>query len=679
MEKNLQMISETTLSAAQQTAGAPVNVRSLRIAYEYTHNREILFISGTNQSPRTIRSLYFDLACSDDAGDLLGTAQGACLRNLELAPDGDLPDDAPVVIPFAGTCSVLLMLKKVVFTDGFVWREGDAPVPAECNAAADEPAPLVLPEPASAPESATPEEVAEPVQIPDEWLNPPATVEGYRAAAQGLASLGDAGKPYLIRKFTALADKLEKEAAEAAQKAAEAERAARQESDYRTLLSRKCETAEEWEALAADLAKLSGYKDSARRADEAKKKVKSIRTSEKRLAAKRAEEAKLAAAAAAAKRKRIFKRTGWIAGIALALGAILLLVFTVLIPAGRQDDYEAAETYLKNGEYTAAINAFEALGDYKDSRDRAVAIRKELTGREDGLFYTSERYPCYSIENGVLSYNSTKVYISDTTLKVPDYLDDQKVTSLAANCFQQLESVTTVILPPTVTSIGDGAFADCPRLTSFEAENLVYIGAEAFRGCTALTEFTVPDKVTSIGISAFQGCTALQKITLPAGVRSLADSLFLHCSALTRVQYDSRLHSIGAEAFAYCGALTDLTIPTAVKTIGNNAFMGCTGLTTLSIPDSVTAMGDKAMAGCTGLTEVKIGSGLTTLPARTFENCTALKTVTLPPLTQIGFAAFNGCTSLTDLYYAGGAGAFAAVQILADNAPLQSATLHNAN
>ncbi|MBQ8288770.1 MAG: leucine-rich repeat protein [Clostridia bacterium] len=691
MEKSLQIISEKSLTAAQQTAGAPVVLNTLRVAYDYTYNREVLFIGAVNQSGNTLRSLYFDLACTDDAGDPLGVANGACIRSLSVAPGDAFGEDIPVVIPYAGTCNVELTLKKAVFADGTVWREGDAPVATEQSdtpaTKVSAPAPETVPtEPAAIESDPGPEPTPTPVPdeptpvvIPDEWLNPPATVEGYRAAAEGLMSLENSGKPYLIKKFTALADKLEAETAEAARKAAEAELAAKRDADYRMLLARKPETADEWDALAADWSKLGTYKDTARRADEAKKKARSIRTSEKRLAAKRAEEEKQAALAKAARRKHILKISSVIGGAVLATVLIFVLIFAVMIPASRQEDYEQAEAYLANGEYTAAISAFEALDGYKDSVERAKTIRKELTGREDGIFMSSSAYPCYSIENGVLSYDSSEYYISGETLKVPDYLDDQKVTSISNSCFVGLKNVHTVILPPSVTSIGSSAFADCAKLTTFQGENLVSIGAEAFRGCTALTEFTVPSKVTSIGANAFQGCTALKKVALPAGVHALADGLFLNCTSLSELSFDDLITSIGAETFAYCTSLTALTLPETVKTIGNNAFLYCTGLTTLSIPDSVTAMGDKAMAGCTALTEVSIGSGLSQIPTRTFEGCKALQTVRLPAVTRVGYAAFLGCTTLSDLYYAGSAEDFAKVEILTDNESLTSAAFHGAN
>ncbi|MBQ8383211.1 MAG: hypothetical protein IJX47_08415 [Clostridia bacterium] len=466
MEKSLQIISEKSLTAAEQTAGAPVLLQTLRVAYDYAYNREVLFIGAVNQSGNTLRSLYFDLVCTDDAGDLLGTANGACIRSLSAEPGDTFGEDIPVVIPCAGTCNVTLTLKKAVFADGTVWREGDAPVAVAAPSAevpastaevdSDQPsevAPVDLAPVEPAPEP-TPVPVAEPdpeptpVVIPDEWLNPPATAEGYRAAAEGLASLGNAGKPYLIKKFTALADKLEAEAAEAARRIAEAELAAKRDADYQSLLARKPDSADEWDALAAEWSKLGVYKDAVRRADEARKKAKSIRTSEKRLAAKRAEEAKQAALAKAARRKRIAKITATVGGAVLVVAMIFVLIFAVMIPASRQEDYESAEAYLENGEYTAAIKAFEALDGYKDSAERAKAIRKELTGREDGIFLSSATYPCYSIENGVLSYDSSVYYISGETLNVPDYLDDQKVTAISDSCFVGLKNVHTVILPP---------------------------------------------------------------------------------------------------------------------------------------------------------------------------------------------------------------------------------------
>ena len=70
----------------------------------------------------------------------------------------------------------------------------------------------------------------------------------------------------------------------------------------------------------------------------------------------------------------------------------------------------------------------------------------------------------------------------------------------------------TISIPSTlgrcpVTSIGEGAFADCSGLTSVTIPSSVTsIEEEAFFGCSGLTAISIPDSVTNIEEWAFQGC-----------------------------------------------------------------------------------------------------------------------------------------------------------------------------
>lgn len=68
-----------------------------------------------------------------------------------------------------------------------------------------------------------------------------------------------------------------------------------------------------------------------------------------------------------------------------------------------------------------------------------------------------------------------------------------------------------IIIPDSVTSIGDSAFAWCKALTSIEIPNSVTsIGDWAFGGCSSLEEINL-NSVTSIGDRAFLGCKSLNK------------------------------------------------------------------------------------------------------------------------------------------------------------------------
>lgn len=65
------------------------------------------------------------------------------------------------------------------------------------------------------------------------------------------------------------------------------------------------------------------------------------------------------------------------------------------------------------------------------------------------------------------------------------------------------------------------------------------IGEEAFYGCTGLTSVTIPESVTSIGKDAFGGCSALTTVTLPKGVKKMPDA-FNNCTGITTINIPAK-------------------------------------------------------------------------------------------------------------------------------------------
>ena len=148
-----------------------------------------------------------------------------------------------------------------------------------------------------------------------------------------------------------------------------------------------------------------------------------------------------------------------------------------------------------------------------------------------------------------------------------------------------------VIIPETiafdgttysVTSIGDGAFANHSGLTSV----------------------TIPNSVTSIGKYAFFNCSGLTSVTIPNSVTTIGEFAFAYCSGLTSVIFNAEKCTKMISAFSDCTNLTSLTIGDKVTIIPNFAFPHCSKLTSVTIPNSVTSIGDSAFNGCSGLTKL---------------------------------------------------------------------------
>jgi len=220
----------------------------------------------------------------------------------------------------------------------------------------------------------------------------------------------------------------------------------------------------------------------------------------------------------------------------------------------------------------------------------------------------------------------------------------------------------SIVLPDSITSIGNDTFFGCTSLTSVTIpEGMKSIGYRAFSGCTGLTSIAIPESVTSIRWSAFSGCTSLTSVTIPESVTIIESGTFSGCTSLISVAIPEVVTSIEYRAFKQCSALKSVTIPNGVKSIENETFSGCTALTSITIPESVTSIGNSAFAD-TGLTSITIPESVTSIGSGAFSDCTALISVTMPDsyfddegCEYIG-GVFSGCTALgneENAYYIG--------------------------
>ena len=126
------------------------------------------------------------------------------------------------------------------------------------------------------------------------------------------------------------------------------------------------------------------------------------------------------------------------------------------------------------------------------------------------------------------------------------FSDDKTVLLECVN-----KGIQSVVIPESVTKIGESAFSDCSSLTSVTIpEGVTEIGERAFYGCSSLTSVTIPEGVTRIGDWAFKGCSSLTSVTIPESVTRIGDKAFYGCSSLTSVDLLCIVDSVGKEAFA---------------------------------------------------------------------------------------------------------------------------------
>ena len=251
----------------------------------------------------------------------------------------------------------------------------------------------------------------------------------------------------------------------------------------------------------------------------------------------------------------------------------------------------------------------------------------------------------------------TGVYITDIAAWCEIYFSDSYSNPLywAHDLYLNGEEVTDLVIPDSVTSIGERAFAGCIGLSSVTiSDGVTSIGNYAFDDCFNLTSITIPKSVTSIGIGAFSGCSRLRSVTIPNSVTSIRDYVFNGCSDLISVIIPNSVTSIGSAAFRGCTNLSVITIPKSVTSIGKEAFSGCTGLKSVVIPDGVTSIESSAFNGCTWLNSVTIPDSVTSIGERAFQDCGRLTSITIPAnVTSIGSYAFDDCTGLTSVTFKG--------------------------
>ena len=300
-------------------------------------------------------------------------------------------------------------------------------------------------------------------------------------------------------------------------------------------------------------------------------------------------------------------------------------------------------------------NSVTSIGNYAFSGCSAlenIIISENITSLNHGVFSKCSKLNTVTIPKNVEWMGS--VFTGCTGITTVIFESNSKLQTLSVEgtstegynkgTFDECSSLKNIILPNSLTHIGEEAFHKCSSLSYIDIpDNVTHIGAYAFAR-TALVDIEIPSGVISLGSWVFSYNSKLKNVVIPNTVTSIPSGAFESCTALTNINIPNSVTSIGRTAFTSCTALTSINIPNSITSIVDYAFKSCTALESIDIPNSVTSIGNYAFQYCSKLESVYIANGVKTIGIYAFENCIALKDVTLPSsLTSLGEYAFNGC------------------------------------
>ena len=216
-------------------------------------------------------------------------------------------------------------------------------------------------------------------------------------------------------------------------------------------------------------------------------------------------------------------------------------------------------------------------------------------------------------------------------------------------------AVETLMLPNTVTEIGNDAFNGCASLKQLpNMSSVTKINYQAFKNCTSLKSIDLSDTITVIGIQSFSGCNGLEQVKLPKNLQILTYGAFQNCASLTEISIPKTVtnknENLSIAPFEGCISLKKVVFEEETTKVSHEILKDASAVETVVIPDTVTEIEYGAFKGCTSIVNLTLPKNLTELGESSFEHCDNLAEVILPAhVKKINNKAFKDCLSLTSV------------------------------
>ena len=235
------------------------------------------------------------------------------------------------------------------------------------------------------------------------------------------------------------------------------------------------------------------------------------------------------------------------------------------------------------------------------------------------------------ITSSTISTIRTKLINKSSCLVVLDLSETTGLTSIYKEAFYECSNLVDILLPDTITIIGDFSFYGCSKLESLEIpESVTSIGDRAFYNCSNLESIIISEGVTSIGENAFYNCISAT-IKLPNSISTFpnsakyAENVIVNDDNPYFMSENGLVLSKDKKTLYFCRKdEVNIVIPETVDLVCEDVFANNDRIKSIKLlnPNTVTATSN--FNDCTNLESVEsIGNFI----GGKFENCYKLKSV----------------------------------------------------
>ena len=309
------------------------------------------------------------------------------------------------------------------------------------------------------------------------------------------------------------------------------------------------------------------------------------------------------------------------------------------------------------GEGATAITA--SLANNPQIKATCIAV----CSSKDYIYVGGIYYIPYSDGYAYVTNSALGFYLEDTdylyyagTINIPSSINwnghDYKVTGIYNYAFMHMKDLQSVVIPSTVSEIGQKAFYGSEKLARViflnpDDSKLSVISSETFRNCTTLDNITLPNSVTAINTYAFHNCTALKQLNLSSSLVSIGPNAFEKCTALANLTLPDKVSVVDNHAFDSCISLKKIVFPLSLYKINKYSFANCEALPSVELPGKLSFIDEFAFTNCTSLASVYFPESLGSIQNYAFANDKSLQEITIPSQLQgIGTGCFYGCSGL---------------------------------